>query len=385
MAVVNRLRPTVALGAGLVLALLAVFAYSLAHAQSQARRDTEQRFRDVARVSAALLNGVLDSVVTSTQQQDATAFGGPVRPAALSRGVAQGQLAFLAIYDAHGRLLGAYPPAPRGQDPGRATVAASLRMGRAYLSGSTGGAGRASVLQWAIPFRGRSGLRVQVSGFRTVLFSQFLAGFLRKVPTFAGSRSVVLDDRNLIIANPVGPATIGTRFGDVALLAASTRARHGAFGSSWFASEPVTGSSWRILLSTSQSRLYASVNGSRRTVPWLLFAAFALAALAGLGLLRRAARASAELERRTLNERHAVEINDNIIQGLVVASYRLREGDVETSAEQLDHTLAEAQRLVTGMLGEGDIAPGSLRREVAARTGGPGPPGPPPPPAIEPD
>ena len=49
----------------------------------------------------------------------------------------------------------------------------------------------------------------------------------------------------------------------------------------------------------------------------------------------------------------------------------LAEGQQATSAEQLANTLREAQRLVSDLLGEGDVEPGSLRRPEAASIAGP--------------
>ena len=104
---------------------------------------------------------------------------------------------------------------------------------------------------------------------------------------------------------------------------------------------------------------------------WIIFAAFALALLAGLFLLHRVSATATELQKRELNERHAVEINDNIIQGLALAKYQLQVGEGEASAEQVSQTLREAQRLVSGLLGDAEVQAGQLRREIAAETNRP--------------
>jgi hypothetical protein len=82
-----------------------------------------------------------------------------------------------------------------------------------------------------------------------------------------------------------------------------------------------------------------------------------------------AAEAGVALERiahqRRDRERRALELNDEIVQGLVVAKYALREGHVESSERALDETLGRARALVDSQLGElyGKRAPepGSLR------------------------
>jgi GAF domain-containing protein len=64
-------------------------------------------------------------------------------------------------------------------------------------------------------------------------------------------------------------------------------------------------------------------------------------------------------------ERRALELNDAIVQGLVVAKYALREGRVEIGEQMLDETLDRAKALVDSQLQElhGTRAPepGSLR------------------------
>jgi hypothetical protein len=165
---------------------------------------------------------------------------------------------------------------------------------------------------------------------------------------------------------------LGRPLPDRDLRDAALRGPNGPYDSGrYYAASRLAGANWRVVISISQSDLYHSVNGSRRTVPWLLFAAFALAAIAGLMLMRRAALAAAELQRKELSERHAVEINDNIIQGLALASYELERGERMAGSSQVSETLREAQRLVTELLGKGDVQPGQLRRERPAKTDGP--------------
>jgi hypothetical protein len=125
------------------------------------------------------------------------------------------------------------------------------------------------------------------------------------------------------------------------------------------------------VLDTTEEELYSEIDN---TLSWAIFVAFALTALAGLVLLGRVLKSASELERRELNERHAVEINDNIIQGLALAKYKLERGDEEASAAQVADTLREAQRLVSGLLGDAEIQAGQLRREAAAETRSPGDP-----------
>jgi ABC-type nickel/cobalt efflux system permease component RcnA len=118
---------------------------------------------------------------------------------------------------------------------------------------------------------------------------------------------------------------------------------------------------------TSQDALYSSV---KTTASWIIFGAFVLVSALGLFLLWRVLISGAELERADLSRRHALEINDNVVQRLVVAKYALDRGATESSKEKLAETLRETQQLVTSLLEEREIEPGSLRREAPAETEG---------------
>lgn len=70
-------------------------------------------------------------------------------------------------------------------------------------------------------------------------------------------------------------------------------------------------------------------------------------------------------------ERHALEINDNIVQGLVVAKYAAASGHVDQAVQAIDETLARAREIISRQLdgvgdGGGQIRPGDLVREQAS-------------------
>ena len=64
------------------------------------------------------------------------------------------------------------------------------------------------------------------------------------------------------------------------------------------------------------------------------------------------------------NERRALDIHDNIVQGLAEAQMAFDVGRPEQAREAVDRTLAAARRLVTELLGA--PAPGDLRRDTVA-------------------
>lgn len=104
----------------------------------------------------------------------------------------------------------------------------------------------------------------------------------------------------------------------------------------------------------------------RRALPERLRTAAMLFAAEASLALDRAQRASQD------REQQALEINDNIVQGLVVAKYSAQRGDMEESIKALDETLARARRLITDQLQSvahhrsGAIRPGDLARSAAS-------------------
>lgn len=70
----------------------------------------------------------------------------------------------------------------------------------------------------------------------------------------------------------------------------------------------------------------------------------------------------------TARERRAIDINDNIVQGLTVAKYAIGQGHVEEGVRAIDDTLRRARKLITDQLteataGQGGPRPGDLVRE----------------------
>jgi PAS domain S-box-containing protein len=76
--------------------------------------------------------------------------------------------------------------------------------------------------------------------------------------------------------------------------------------------------------------------------------------------------AARHLDELRLRQRHALEVNDDIIQGLAVVDLALNLGDYEKAQEVVGATLESARRFVTELLGDENdvlpIVPGDLRR-----------------------
>jgi hypothetical protein len=108
------------------------------------------------------------------------------------------------------------------------------------------------------------------------------------------------------------------------------------------------------------------------SVGWdILGAAVALFYLSLRGSYASVLRGAQLFEDLKARERQAVEINDNIVQGLSVAKYALDNGRDEQSRKAVEDTLKNARGLITELLGEDEIAlgPGEIRRERPATVG----------------
>jgi hypothetical protein len=80
--------------------------------------------------------------------------------------------------------------------------------------------------------------------------------------------------------------------------------------------------------------------------------------------------------RRAQRQRQALELHDNIVQGLVAIHWALEAGDVEQARAATSATLAKAQQIIGGLVAdELAFVPGSLRRGggTAPFGGGAGP------------
>lgn len=107
------------------------------------------------------------------------------------------------------------------------------------------------------------------------------------------------------------------------------------------------------------------------SVAWdMIGAGVALFYLSLRGSYASVLRGAALFEDMKTRERQAVEINDNIVQGLTVAKYSLDQGRDEQSRRAIEDSLQRARELITELLGDADseieLGPGELRRKRPA-------------------
>jgi hypothetical protein len=249
-----------------------------------------------------------------------------------------------------------------------ADVKQAYRSKEVIYSSLMKGPGGSTIIESALPFPTKQGVRVDVSAGTAAVLSQFLNSFLSRLPSAANGQSYVIDSAGKVIATPGQKIQPGVNLPDKNLAAAVATGKQGSYdGDRYFTSAGISGTPWRIVLSAAKTDLYATV---KTTLPWIIFAAFVIVSVGGMILLWRVLISNAELQRADLSRRHALEINDNVVQRLVLAKYALDRGATETSQEKLAETLRETQQLVTSMLEEREIEPGSLRRDAPAEVEG---------------
>jgi signal transduction histidine kinase len=76
-----------------------------------------------------------------------------------------------------------------------------------------------------------------------------------------------------------------------------------------------------------------------------------------------------EIREGELRQRQALEINDNVVQGLAIAKYALDAGDEAKAYEAVARTLTSARGIISDLLGgedPGHLGPGDLVRGEAA-------------------
>jgi signal transduction histidine kinase len=345
----------------MLVVLVGAFGWVIVTSQSDSKRQAQKRFDAEASLSAQLTSTLFNASVSSSQAAAAKTFGTQtVDPRALAASVAKGNLQYIVILDQAGKVIAASHGAPARATarplPGHVRRAL---QGRAWFSDVLPPAPgtKTGTLEFAIPFTTPFGRRVAIEALDGTPIFQFLSSYLTKTQSVGNGAAFVLDSTHRIVAVAgVAGAKLGGRPKAAALLEALDARTHGTYRYSgaprYFASYPVDGSDWRVVLSVRTSTLYPALTGARGWLLYLVVAGFGIAGLTSLLFFRRALTTGVALEEvnRELMSLNA-DLEERVAERTAAAEERAKElarsnEELEQFSSVASHDLQEPLRKI---------------------------------------
>jgi signal transduction histidine kinase len=260
-----------------VVALLIVFAVELSNTQANSKTAIKARVHERAVLAGALVDSLF-STVTQQVPADVRAFGGrTVKATALNKDV--GSSAYLVILGPNGAVLASSSGFTK-QDSSSVSNSGAVRLverGDSYGLGNLVRRDTSNEIEFAVGLPTAYGRRILVEGATASTLTAFFAGELKRIPGVAGSHNLIVDKNDTVIASNVADPAAGYQIVGAARVALGSAS--GDRAGRYYDQVPLADSTWRIIISSPNAGLFASVSGWNWWVPWLVFIAFAFMAL----------------------------------------------------------------------------------------------------------
>jgi diguanylate cyclase (GGDEF)-like protein len=266
----------------------------LAHSQSNARGEINNRFNLRAEIASRFVSTYVDDLVSRQREVARRSLSGDVVEArSFERTVVDSGYEAAVLLDRRGRLLDVVPSKPEllGTDmTAKYDHLAAATEGRVAISKVVPSAAEGiPVVAFAVPFVTSHGRRVY-SGAYDVSKTP-LAAYLRNAIQIKPNRVYLIDPGGQVIAKSGRAPTAVRELDrlDPELARALDDGRDGSYetedGTQRYASKRVRGTPWKVAISVPERIVYTSVSGATRWLPWLAIAALTLGGLGAIALL----------------------------------------------------------------------------------------------------